>query len=141
MNYEQRVNMRTKWVLSVMALVSCLAWSQQQPAASPSKTPPQKIRVSSGVVRSLVVKKVLPDATDLKSIKNAEVKITFEVDPTGSVVSVMRKEGLPELQERCVKALQDWQFKPFVLNGQAIFVESYVYFHFNKGKVSVIFNR
>jgi periplasmic protein TonB len=138
---QRQSYLRAKWLALWIVMVCCCAMAGQESGGNPPArpTPRRKIRVSSGVIQGLVLKKVLPDAIDLKSVKNSEVKVTFEVDEAGAVEGVMKTEGDPMLYDRCIKAIKDWRFKPFVVEGQPIIVESYVYFHFNKGKASVSF--
>jgi outer membrane biosynthesis protein TonB len=127
----------------IFVIATCLIALAQQQSSSVvdgAKKVPVKIRVSSGVIQGLVLSKSVPDAADLKSIKNSEVKVVFEIDESGKVGWAAAKEGSSALFERCTNAIRNWQFKPYLLNGQPVFVESYVYFHFNKGKASVSFS-
>jgi protein TonB len=134
--------MKFRWLALLIILATCFTLAQQEsgtaPAASP--TPRKKIRVSAGVIRGQVLKKVLPDAADLKSLKNSEVKITFLVDPTGKVELAEGAGGDPALYDRSIQAIKEWRFRPWVVNGERIYLDSYVYFRFNKGKASALFH-
>lgn len=123
-----------------MSVVCSCVLAQQQPNTSTGvKRAPVMIRVSSGVIQGLVLKKVVPDASDLKSIKNSEVRMAFEIDEAGKVDQPVGVEGDRALFERCAKTLGAWRFKPYLLNGHPIRVESFVYFYFNKGKAEAKF--
>lgn len=117
-----------------------MAQQKSEGSSAGKPAPRQKIRVSPGVVQGVVLKKVIPDASDLKSLKNSDVKTTFEIDETGAVAFAQGTEGDPALYDRCINAIKEWRFRPYLLNGHPIIVESYVYFHFNKGKASVLFH-
>jgi Gram-negative bacterial TonB protein C-terminal len=93
------------------------------------------IRVSAGVIRGLVEQKALPDAADLKSVKNADVRVKVRIDESGNVACAMGDDGDTALFERSETAAKAWKFKPYILNGKPVIVESVFYFHFNKGKV------
>jgi TonB-like protein len=133
----------TAFRILVVASLACaaLAWAQSQSSPETPKKPPIKIRVSPGVVQGLVLKTVVPDATDLKSVKDSDVKVVFEIGQDGKVDAAKGVEGDPALFERSTTAVREWQFRPYVLNGEPIYVESYITFHFNKGKVSIKFQR
>jgi Gram-negative bacterial TonB protein C-terminal len=133
----------TAFRILVVAILACaaLVWAQSQPSSENPKKPPIKIRASPGVVQGLVLKTVVPDATDLKSVKDSDVKVVFEIGQNGKVDSAKGVEGNPMLFERSITAIRGWEFRPYLLNGEPIYVESYITFHFNKGKVSVKFQR
>ncbi len=132
--------MARKWVWVFIVMAGLAVAQQQSVDGSTGKPAPrQRIRVTSRVVQGLVLKKVVPDAADFKSLKNSNVKIAFEIDEAGAVESAKAIEGDPALYDRSVKAIREWRFKPYLLDGHPIVVESYVYFHFNKGKASVLF--
>lgn len=99
-----------------------------------------KIRVSPGVIQGLVLKKAMPEAADLRSARDSDVKVKVMIDESGAVQCAAGIEGDSALYERSIKAAREWKFKPYVLNGQPIVVESAFYFHFNKGKVSAKFS-
>ena len=88
------------------------------------------IRVSAGVIQGLVQQKVLPDAVDLKSVKNADVRVKVRIDESGNVACAMGDDGDPALFERSESAAKEWKFKPYLVNGKPVIVESVFYFHF-----------
>ena len=81
----------------------------------------------------------MPDASDLKSIKNSDVRILFEISEAGTVDYALGIEGNSRLFERSTKAMRQWQFKPYLVNGHPFRVDSSIYFHFNEGKVEAKF--
>jgi outer membrane biosynthesis protein TonB len=99
----------------------------------------QKIRVAPGVIQGLVQQKAVPDAADLKSLKNGDVRVKIAIDESGNVVCASGQHGDSALFERSVEAARKWKFKPYLLDGKPLIVESAFYFHFSKGKVTAKF--
>jgi hypothetical protein len=134
-----------KIALSSMVVItaSCLAAAQQSDSFDGCAKQFQgkgKIRVSPGVIEGLVLKKTMPEAVDLRPVRNSNVKVKVMIDETGTVQCAAGIEGDSSLYERSIQAAREWKFRPYILNGQPIVVESAFYFHFNKGKVSAKFS-
>ncbi len=114
-----------------------LLWIAQCVAQSPSPSPtPErpKIRVSSGVEAGLLkheVKPVYPPEAKKKHIKG-DVVLQVVVDQTGSVASTKVVRGDAMLTEAAVAAVKQWKYKPYLLNGEPIDVETMVTVHFGK---------
>jgi hypothetical protein len=94
-----------------------------------------KIRVAPGVISGLVLKKALPDAADMDPSKDFDIKVKVMIDETGTVKCAAGIEGDQELYERSARTAQQWKFKPYIVNGKPMVVESAFYFHYSKGKV------
>ncbi|MGH9566767.1 MAG: hypothetical protein ACRD4I_12330, partial [Candidatus Angelobacter sp.] len=82
---------------------------------------------------------VVPNASDLKSDRDSDVRVKITVDQHGSVVCAKGTEGDTALFQRSEEASRRWTFRPYLLNGNPIIVESSFVFHFHKGKASVRF--
>ena len=138
--------MIAKWfsitVLLPVAVVVALP-SFGQSAATHCRQPKSdlRIRVSSGVVGSIRHTEVLPDASDLKSVKNADILVNILIDQDGSVICAKGAKGDPSLIPRSEEAALKWTFAPYFINGTPIVVEGHFVFHFHKGKVSVKFDQ
>ncbi|MGZ7057546.1 MAG: energy transducer TonB [Candidatus Angelobacter sp.] len=99
-----------------------------------------KMRVSQGVIEGLVKHKALPDASDLRSIKDADVKVKIVIDESGAVACAEGVEGDPVLYPRSVGAARNWKFQPYLLNGKPVVLESSFGFRYDKGKVRATFS-
>ena len=99
-----------------------------------------KLRVSPGVIGGSSVKIVLPDASGLRAVQNSTVKVKVLIDQTGAVRCAIGVEGDSALYQRSSNAALASSFMPYVLNGEPVVVESAVYFHYNRGKVTVAFS-
>lgn len=96
-----------------------------------------RIRISTGVSEGLIVKKSLPDIADLKGTRlHSTVVVRALVDKHGIVRCTDPVSGDANLIERSLHAAQQWRFKPFLLNGDAMIVETPIEFVFKKNKVN-----
>ena len=97
-----------------------------------------RVRVSTGVLLYLAEKKVLPDVSDLKHSKTkSDVLVRLAVGKGGVVRCAEATEGDTQLWQRSVEAAKQWRFKPYMLNGEPVIVDTGIRFVFRKGKVSV----
>ncbi len=100
-----------------------------------------KMRVSQGVIAGLVKHKAFPDISDLHSNKSADVKVKILIDESGSVACAEGVEGDPALYPRSTEAARNWKFKPYLLNGMPVVLESSFGLHYDRGKVHATFSR
>lgn len=101
--------------------------------ASGSSTPtPQRIRVSSGVAQGLLSTKVQPlypqEAKD-KHIQGV-VLLQVRIDKEGNVIDTQLISGHPVLAPAAIEAVKQWKYKPFVLQGNPLMVETQVSVNF-----------
>jgi hypothetical protein len=99
------------------------------------------IRVASGVMLGLVDHRSLPVYPDEAMTKGIQGDVIFkiDVDDKGKIVLSVPVEGDPLLVAASEDALRDFRFRPYLLNGNPIRVESQLGFHFsvkNKGGAS-----
>ena len=97
-----------------------------------SQAVPQRIRVSENVSRAFLVKKVDPVYPPLA--KQARIQGTVilqvEVDKSGNVENVQLFSGHPMLATAAIDAVKRWKYKPYLLNGQPVEVETRVTVNF-----------
>jgi hypothetical protein len=130
----------------LVALVACctaLAFAQNNAPAS-SAIPANQVqparlqiaRVSDGVLQGLVANRTLPVYPDEAMMQGIQGDAIFriEVDETGKVVLGARVEGNPLLVAASVDALRGFRFRPYLLNGTPIRIESRLGFHFSLDK-------
>lgn len=89
---------------------------------------PQKIRVSWGVIRGNLESKVephLPSDQHGRPI-GGDVVLRINIDTQGNVRQAVRQDGKPELADAAIQAVQQWKFRPFLLNGNPLEVETTV---------------
>jgi TonB-like protein len=119
-----------------------LAQSQSPFGGCVKQTPGNlRIRVSPEVIEGQVIQKALPNASDLKSVKKSDVKVHILIDESGGVACAAGMQGDPALYERSTEAAKKWKFKPYLINGSPVAVDSWFTFHYDKGKVTAKFRR
>ena len=96
--------------------------------------------VSMGVSRGLAQKKVLPNVSGLEhSNIKSDVAVKVLIGKDGMVRCAEAVEGHSDLWVRSAEAAKQWQFRPYLLNGKTVIIETMIRFAFNKKKVSVLY--
>jgi len=93
---------------------------------------PMRIRISTGVMLGLIDRKPMPiyqDEAMLKGIQG-DVILKIQGDDTGKIVLATPIEGAPLLVAASVEALKSFHFRPYLLNGTAVAVETQLGFQF-----------
>jgi protein TonB len=106
--------------------------SSQAPDATPgSKDNPA--RVSTGVMMRLILHKVDPiypeDAK--KNHVSGAVVVAATVDDQGQIVKASVVSGPEKLRDTALNAVNQWTFKPYLLNGRPAFVQTQFVVNFN----------
>jgi protein TonB len=89
---------------------------------------PLKLRVAQGVAERMVLHKVPPHyPEDAKQNHiTGDVILDFTVDRSGNVTGLKIVSGHPLLAPAAVDAVEQWKYKPFLLNGEPVEVETTV---------------
>ena len=99
---------------------------------SASQVTPNRVRVSSNVMQDLVVSKVPP--TYPPSARQARIQgsviLRVHIDKSGGVESMQVISGHPMLAPAAMEAVKQWKYKPYLLNGEPIAVETSVTVNF-----------
>ena len=89
---------------------------------------PQRVRVSQGVSTGLLITKVQPRYPD--DARQARIQgmvvLKAEIDKSGDVESLTLVSGHPMLAPAALAAVKQWKYKPYLLNGQPVAVETQV---------------
>jgi len=108
------------------------------PSPAPSPTPeagpkPMKLRVSPGVAESLISHKVQPKYPREAKEKRIEgdVVIKIVIGRDGEVKSLEGSHGESILMQAAMEAIRQWKYKPCLLDGQPVEVESQVKISFH----------
>jgi TonB family protein len=104
----------------------------------PSSQPPPKIatpgrvRISSGVAVGLLMDKVPPQYPDgAKQARiQGQVVLRAEIDKDGNIEKLTTVSGDPLLAPAALEAVKQWKYKPYLLNGQPVNVETEVIVNF-----------
>ena len=86
----------------------------------------QRVRVSQGVVNGLLINRVEPTYPPLAQQARIQgiVVLTAIIGKNGSVQHLQVVSGHPVLAPAAIAAVKQWRYKPYVLNGQSLEVET-----------------
>jgi protein TonB len=97
-------------------------------AAVPKFVPvtPQRIRISQGVTRGLLVHREEPAYPPLARAARVqgEVVLSAVIDGNGQIQNLQLVSGHPMLVPAAITAVKLWRYKPYLLNGQPVEVET-----------------
>ena len=99
---------------------------------SGAAVPGQRVRVSQGVVQGLIVSKVQPTYPDLARAARIQGNVLMKatISAAGDVVSLELISGHPMLAPAAMDAVKQWKYKPYLLNGKAMAVETQIMVNF-----------
>jgi protein TonB len=102
------------------------------PAYVPPKPNVQRVRVSQGVTSGLLVKKVQPEYPPLARQARIQGSVVLKavISKTGHVEGLQVVSGHPMLTSSAISAVKQWQYKPYILNGQPVEVETNITVNF-----------
>jgi periplasmic protein TonB len=97
-------------------------------AAVPKFVPvvPQRVRISQGVTKGLLIHRVEPPYPTLaKSARvQGEVVLSAIISTNGEIENLQLVSGHPMLVPAALAAVKQWRYKPYLLNGQPVEVET-----------------
>jgi TonB family protein len=93
---------------------------------------PKRVRVSSGVASGLLVTKVPPEyPEDARAARiQGVVILKAEIDSEGNVANLELVSGHPLLAPAAIEAVKQWKYKPYLLNGVAVPIETQIQVNF-----------
>ena len=96
--------------------------------AVPKIATPQRVRVSSGVSTGLLIKKVTPNYPPLarQARIQGQVVLQAEISKDGTIQNLQLISGHPMLAPAAIEAVKQWRYKPYLLNGEPVAVETQV---------------
>jgi len=95
-------------------------------AAVPKLAPPQRIRISQGVTKGLLIHRVEPAYPPLARAARiqGEVLLSAVISVNGDIQNLQLVSGHPMLVPSAIAAVKQWRYKPYLLNGQPVEVET-----------------
>jgi protein TonB len=102
------------------------------PVAVPKVATPQRVRVSAGVTSGLLVKKVQPVYPPLARQARIQgtVLLRAQISKDGSIENLQLVSGHPMLVQSALDAVKQWKYKPYLLNGEPVEVDTEVAVNF-----------
>jgi periplasmic protein TonB len=102
------------------------------PVAVPKIATPQRIRVSSGVSTGMLVRRVQPNYPPLARQARIQgvVVLQAQISKEGNIENLQLISGHPMLAPAAIEAVKQWKYKPYLLNGEPVEVETQVQVNF-----------
>jgi len=97
-------------------------------AAVPKLEPVKRIRVSQGVTQGLLIRKIQPPypAIALAARITGVVELKAIIGKDGTIKELQALSGPPLLIPAAINAVKQWHYRPYLLNGEAVEVETSV---------------
>jgi protein TonB len=110
-------------------VIGSIVSSASNPSSSvPKFVPPtpQRVRISQGVTKGLVIQKIEPAYPPLARAARVQgdVVLSAAIDANGQITNLQLVSGHPILVPAAIAAVKQWRYKPFLLNGQPVEVET-----------------
>jgi protein TonB len=101
------------------------------PMAVP-KVAVQRVRVSQGVTAGLVIKRVNPTYPPLARTARVQgsVVLAAVIGKDGTIQNLHVLSGHPLLTQAALEAVKQWRYKPYILNGEPVEVDTQVTVNF-----------
>src|SRR6202041_3332474 len=98
------------------------------PVAVPKVATPQRVRVSQGVVSGLKVRDVKPNYPPLARQARIQGTVVLHavISKDGSIEGLTLVSGHPMLAPAAIDAVKQWKYKPYLLNGEPVEVDTEV---------------
>jgi len=102
------------------------------PVAVPKVATPQRVRVSSGVSQGLLVRRVQPTYPPLARQARIQgvVLLQATISKEGDIRDLTLISGHPMLAPAAIEAVKQWKYRPYLLNGEPVEVETQVQVNF-----------
>jgi len=102
------------------------------PVAVPKAATPTRVRVSQGVTQGLLIRKVQPAYPPLARQARIQgtVLLAAEISKDGTIENLHLISGHPMLAPAAIEAVKQWKYKPYILNGEPVEVETQITVNF-----------
>jgi len=98
----------------------------------PKVATPQRVRVSQGVTQGLLIRKIQPTYPPLarQARIQGSVLLQAEISKEGTIENLRLISGHPMLAPAAIEAVKQWRYKPYILNGEPVEVETQITVNF-----------
>jgi protein TonB len=102
------------------------------PAAIPNVVAPHRVIVSQGVIQGMLLHRVQPAYPPLARQARIQGQVTLqaEISRDGSITNLRLMTGHPMLAPSAIEAVKQWKYKPYILNGEPVEVETTITVNF-----------
>ena len=97
-------------------------------AAVPKVAAPTRVRVSSGVTAGLVIRKVQPVYPQIAKTARVQGQVVLQaaISKEGVIENLRVISGHPLLTQAAIDAVKQWRYRPYILNGEPVEVDTTV---------------
>ncbi|HLJ28663.1 MAG TPA: TonB family protein [Candidatus Angelobacter sp.] len=98
----------------------------QSTAPPPKVAAPQKLRVSSGVAEGNLINKVEPPYPQMAKIAHVQGDVVLQalISKQGTIENLRAISGHPILIQAAMDAVRQWRYRPYMLSGEPVEVET-----------------
>jgi periplasmic protein TonB len=102
------------------------------PIAVPKVATPQRVRVSQGVTQGMVLHKVQPVYPPLARTARVQGSVVLAaiIGKDGTIQNLHVISGHPLLTQAALDAVRQWRYRPYILNGEPVEVDTQVTVNF-----------
>jgi protein TonB len=106
-----------------------------QPAVRLEPKPSGPAHISSGVAAGLLIQKVLPTYPAIARQARIEGTVVLQaiISNSGTIQNLRVVSGPPMLQQSAIEAVQQWRYRPYMLNNEPVAVETTINVVFSMG--------
>ncbi|HTJ87919.1 MAG TPA: TonB family protein [Terriglobales bacterium] len=104
------------------------------PTAIPKVATPQRVRVSAGVTQGLKIKNVTPVYPQMAKIARVQgpVVLAAIIGKDGSIQNLhVISTASPLLNQAAMDAVKQWRYRPYILNGEPVEVDTQITVNFS----------
>jgi len=102
-------------------------------ASAPKLAAPQRVRVSQGVSEGLLVTKVTPPYPPMAKMARVQGSVILQavISKRGNIENLRVVSGHPMLVQSALDAVKQWRYRPYLLNGEPVEVETQITVNFS----------
>jgi TonB family protein len=129
-------NKATVWQANLETLELAPQVDETALAAPPEAKPVvRKVTISAGVAKGLLIKGVPPSYPVVARSLGVQGTVVLQgtIGKTGKIINLRVVQGASELQGAAIDAVRQWTYKPYLLNGEPVEVDTTINVVFNLG--------
>jgi protein TonB len=94
---------------------------------------PSRLKISSGVTQGLLISRVTPQYPPIAKSARVQGTVVLQaiISKQGTIENLKVISGHPMLIQSAIDAVSRWRYKPYILNGEPVEVETTVNVNFN----------
>ena len=98
------------------------------PAAKPTLAPAKRIVVSQGISQGMLLQRVSPSypAVARQARITGDVLMQAVIGKDGSIQHLKVLHGQPLLAQSAITAVKQWRYRPYLLNGNPVEIETQI---------------